>query len=121
MGALEWFDAKIKQAEKALPPIKQGTPRKRLATIVLDRYLKEAPDTTAIESPGKLALKDNGDCPSLPNSTGIQRKIFNTRRKKLNNIFYQGQTLHKLVQMTHLGILFNPDVWYILRYIYHKE
>ncbi|KIM93127.1 hypothetical protein OIDMADRAFT_138353 [Oidiodendron maius Zn] len=65
----------------------------------------------AKKSPGNLASKDNEDCPSSPTSTGIQRKIFDTRRKKLNNIFYRGRTLRKLVQMTHLGILFDPDIW----------
>jgi hypothetical protein len=50
IGALEWYSAKLKQAEKAPPLTKQGTPRKRLATVVLDKYLKEARDTTAVES-----------------------------------------------------------------------
>jgi hypothetical protein len=118
MGASEWYDAELARAEKAPPPTKRGTPRKRLATVVLDRYLIEAPNTTAAESPGKLALKDNEDYLSSPNSTGIQRRIFDTRRKKLNKIFHRGRTLRKLIQMTHLGILFHPDIWYVLRYIH---
>lgn len=121
MGASEWFDAEIKLAKKAPPRTKRGALRKRLATIVLDRCLKEAPDTTVMESPGKLASKDNEDCPSSPNSTGIQRNISNTRRKKLNNIFHRGRTLRKLVQITHLGILFDPDIWYVLRCIHHDD
>jgi hypothetical protein len=51
--------------------MKQGTPRKRLTTIVLDKYLKEAPNTIVIESPRKLASKDNKDYPSLVNSASI--------------------------------------------------
>ncbi|KAH8760754.1 hypothetical protein BGZ57DRAFT_770046 [Hyaloscypha finlandica] len=84
MGASEWYDAELEQAEKAPPPTKRGTPRKRLATVVLDKYLKEAPDTT---------------------------RIFDTRRKRLNNILHRGRTLRKLIQMTRLGILFDPDIW----------
>jgi hypothetical protein len=72
------------------PLIKRGTPRKRLATVILDKYLKEAYNTTVIESPGKLASKGNKDPPLLVNSAGIQKRIFNTRRKRLNNILYRG-------------------------------
>jgi hypothetical protein len=110
IGALEWYDAELEQAEKAPPPTKRGTPRKRLATVILDKYLKEARDTTVMESPGKLAFKGNEDHPLLVNSAGIQKRIFNTRRKRLNNIFHRGRTLCKLIQMTHLGILFNLDI-----------
>ena len=95
MGALEWYNAKLEQAEKAPPPTKRGMLRKRLATVVLDKYLKEARDTA--ESLGKLASKDNEDRPSSPNSAGIQKRIFNTRRKRLNNIFHRGRTLCKLI------------------------
>jgi hypothetical protein len=51
--------------------MKRGTPRKRLATIVLDKYLKEAYNIIVIESLGKLASKDNKDRPSLVNSANI--------------------------------------------------
>jgi hypothetical protein len=112
MGASEWYDAELEQAEKAPPPTKRGTPRKRLATVVLDKYLKEVRDTT--ESPGKLASKEHEDRPSSANSAGIQGRIFDARRKKLNNIFYRGRTLRKLIQITRLGILFDPDIWYVL-------
>lgn len=114
MGASEWYDAELEQAEKAPPPTKRGTPRKRLATVVLDKYLKEAHDTTAAESPGKLASGDNEDHPSSANSAGIQKRIFDTRRKRLNNILHRGRTLRKLIQITRLGILFDPDIWYVL-------
>src|SRR6266536_2544588 len=97
MGASQWYDAELKQAEKAPPPTKRGTPRKRLATIVLDKYLQEVRNTTATESPGKFALEDNEDCPSSPNSAGIQKRILDIRRKRLKNIFYRGRTLRKLV------------------------
>jgi hypothetical protein len=110
MGASEWYDAELEQAEKAPPPTKRGTPRKRLATVVLDKYLKEAPDTTVTESPGKLASKDDEDRPSSANSAGIQKRIFDTRRKRLNNILHRGRILRKLIQMTGLGILFDPDI-----------
>jgi hypothetical protein len=85
-------------------------PRKHLATIVLDKYLKEAPDTIVTESPGKLTSKDNEDYPSSVNSASIQKRIFDTRKKRLNNILYRGRILHKLIQMTCLGILFDPDI-----------
>src|SRR5438309_1597883 len=110
IGASEWYDAELEQAKKALPLTKRGTPRKRLATVVLDKYLKEARDTTAMESLGKLASEDNKDRPSSPDSAGIQKKIFDTRRKRLLNILYRGRTLRKLIQMTCLGILFDPDI-----------
>jgi hypothetical protein len=71
IGALEWYDAELKQVEKAPPPTKQGTPRKRLATVVLDKYLKEARDTTAIASSGKLTSEDNEDRHLSANSAGI--------------------------------------------------
>jgi hypothetical protein len=51
--------------------MKWGIPRKRLVTIILDKYLKEARDTIITESPGKLASKGNKDPPSLVNSAGI--------------------------------------------------
>jgi hypothetical protein len=44
--------------------MKWEIPRKHLATIILDKYLKEARDTIVIESLGKLASKGNKD-PSL--------------------------------------------------------
>jgi len=119
MGASEWYDAELEQAEKAPPPTKRGTPRKRLATVVLDKYLKEARDTTAIEDPEKLTSKDNEDRPSLLDSARIQKRILDTRRKRLNNIFHRGRTLRKLVQMTRLGILFDPDIWYVLQCMHH--
>jgi hypothetical protein len=119
MGASEWYDAELEQAEKAPPPTKRGTPRKRLATVVLDKYLNAARDTTATENPGKLASKDGEDRPSSPNSTGIQKRIFDTRRKKLNKIFHRGRILRKLIQITRLGILFDPDIWYVLRCMHH--
>ncbi|TVY15624.1 hypothetical protein LARI1_G009016 [Lachnellula arida] len=109
MGASEWYDNELEQAGKVQILTKRGTPRKRLATVVLDKYLKEAADTPAVTSPGKAASDDNKD-PS-PNPAGIQKRIFDNRRKRLNNIFHRGRTLCKLVQMTHLGILFNPDIW----------
>ena len=114
IGTSEWYNTKLEQAKKAPPPTKRGTPRKRLATVVLDKYLKEAHDTMAMESPGKMASKDNKDCPSSPNSSEIQKRIFDTRRKRLLNILHRGRTLRKLIQMTRLGILFDPDIWYVL-------
>jgi hypothetical protein len=81
---------------------------------VLDKYLKEALDTTAVESPGKLASKDNEDRPSSPNSAGIQKGIFDTKRRRLNKVLHRGRVLRKLIQMTRLGILFHPDIWYVL-------
>jgi hypothetical protein len=51
--------------------MKRGMPRKRLATIVLDKYLKEAPNTIVTESLGKLASKNNKDYPLLANSANI--------------------------------------------------
>jgi hypothetical protein len=97
ISALEWYNAKLEQAKKALPLTKQGTLRKRLATVVLDKYLKEARNTTTAKSLGKLALKDNEDCPLSPNLARIQKRIFDTRRKRLNNIFHKGRTLRKLI------------------------
>lgn len=82
--------------------------------MVLDRYLKEARDTTAIESPGKVASEDREDRPSSLTSAGIQKRIFDKRRRRLNNIFYRGRTLCKLIQMTRLGILFDLEIWYVL-------
>lgn len=110
MGASEWYNAELAQAEKAPPLTKRGKLRKRLATIVLDKYLKEARDTPAIGTLGKLASKDNEDYPPLLDVARFQKRILDARRKKLNNIFNRGRTLRKLVQMTHLGILFDPNI-----------
>lgn len=71
IGALEWYDAELAQVKKAPPLTKRGKLRKRLATIVLNKYLKEAQDTTAIGSPRKLVLRDNDNRPPLINLTGI--------------------------------------------------
>jgi hypothetical protein len=114
IGASEWYDAELEQAEKAPPPTKRGTPRKRLATVILDKYLKEVRDTTAMESRGKFASEGNEDRPSSTNSAGIQRRILGTKRKRLLGILHRGRTLRKLIQMTRLGILFDPDIWYVL-------
>ncbi len=114
IGASEWYDAELEQAEKAPPPTKRGTPRKRLATVILDKYLKEVRDTTVMESPGKLASEGNKDHPSSTNSAGIQRRILDTKRKRLLRTLHRGRTLRKLIQMTRLGILFDPDIWYVL-------
>ena len=40
IGASEWYDTELEQAEKAPPSTERGTPRKRLATVVLDKYSK---------------------------------------------------------------------------------
>jgi hypothetical protein len=53
--------------------MKQETLRKRLATVVLDKYLKETHETTAVESLRKLALKDNEDCCYSPNNCSHHR------------------------------------------------
>lgn len=90
MSTLEWYNAKFEQAKKAPPPIKQRILRKHLAIIVLDKYLKEVHNTIVVENLGKLTLKDNKDHPLLLNSARIQKRIFNTRKKRLNNIFYRG-------------------------------
>jgi hypothetical protein len=100
MGSSEWYDAELEQAEKGPPPTKRGTPRERLATVILDKFLKEARDTTVVGSPGKLASEENEDRPSSENSAGIQKSIFDARRKRLNNILHRGRTLRKLIQMT---------------------
>jgi hypothetical protein len=46
-------------------------PRKYLATIVLDKYLKKAPNTIVIESPEKLASKNNKNYSLLVNLASI--------------------------------------------------
>ena len=97
MGALEWYNAELEQAKKEPPSTKRRTPRKRLATVVLDKYLKEARDTTAIEGPENLALISRGDRPSSLDSSRIHKKILDIRRKRLNNTFHRGRTLRKLV------------------------
>ena len=48
--------------------MKRGIPRKHLAIVVLDKYLKEVYNT--IKSLGKLALKEH-NYPSLINSARI--------------------------------------------------
>jgi hypothetical protein len=63
-----------------------------------------------MESPRKLISKNNKNYFLLVNSAGIQKKIFNIRKKKLNNILYKKQILYKLIQITYLGILFNSDI-----------
>jgi hypothetical protein len=114
MGASEWYDAELQQAEKAPPRTKRGTLRKRLATIVLDKYLKDACSTAATEgSTDNSSSADNEDRLLSIDAAGIQTRILNARRRRLNNIFHRGRTLRKLVQMTHLGILFDPDIWYV--------
>lgn len=113
MGASEWYDMELQQAEKAPPSTKRGIPRKRVATLVLDKYLKEALDATATENLEKLASKSNENHPSSLSSAGIQKRILDTRRKILTKIFHRGRILRKLVQMTHLGILFDPEIWYV--------
>jgi hypothetical protein len=120
IGASDWYDAELEQAKKAPPPTKCGTLRKRLATVVLDKYLKEARDTPAVEDPEKLTSIDNKDCPSSQGPAGIQKRILNTRRKNLIETFRRGRTLRRLVQMTRPGILFDPNTWYVLRYVYHS-
>ena len=113
VGASEWYDSELEQSEKAPPPTKRGKPRKRLATTVLDRYLKVR-ETTILESTETPASTDNRDCPSSVNSAEIQKKILEAKRKRLNNVFHRGRTLRKLIQKTRLGILFDLDIWYVL-------
>jgi hypothetical protein len=72
-------------------------PRKRLAIIVLDKYLKKVSNIIVTESSGKLISKNNKDYSLLVNSAGIQKRIFNIRRKRLNNILYKRQILYKLI------------------------
>jgi hypothetical protein len=114
IGASEWYDAELEQAEKAPPPTKRGRPRKRLATLILDKYLKEVRDTTATESPGRLASEGNEDRSSSKTSADIHSRILETKRQRLRKNLHRGRTLRKLIQMTRLGILFDPDIWYVL-------
>jgi len=112
MGASEWYDAELQQAEKVPPRTKRGTLRKRLATIVLDKYLEAACSTAATEGTDNPTVIDTKDR-SL-DAARIQTRVLNARRKKLNQIFHRGRALRNLIQMTHLGILFDPDIWYVL-------
>jgi hypothetical protein len=104
MGALEWYDATLKQAKRQPLLTKRRKPRIRLATVVLDQYLKEAHDTTPVLGPEKFTSNDDD------HSSTIHKRILDTRRKKLNKIFYRGRTLTQLVQKTHLGVLFDPNI-----------
>ncbi|CAM6002785.1 unnamed protein product [Sphagnum balticum] len=96
MGASEWYDAELQQAEKAPPPTKRGRPRKCLATVVLDKYFKEC-DTTAMRSSREHASNVNEDHPLLQDSAGVQKGFLDTRRKRLNNLFHRGRRLRELV------------------------
>ncbi|KAH8587331.1 hypothetical protein B0O99DRAFT_642099 [Bisporella sp. PMI_857] len=105
IGASVWHDAEVQQAIEAPTLTKRGVSRKRMATLVLDKYLGEARDNTAIENPEKLVLKSNENRPSSPDLAKIKR------RKRLNNILNTGRMSRKLVQLTSLGILFDPNIW----------
>jgi len=118
MGASEWYDVELQQAEKALPRTKRGTLRKRVATVVLDKYLKGACSTAATESMDNPTSADNEDRLSL-DAARIQTRILSARRKRLSTIFHRGRTLRNLVQMTSLGILFDPDIWYVMQYVHY--
>jgi len=111
MGASEWYDAELLQAEKALSLTKRGRPRKRVATIVLDKYLKEACDDLPAAGSENISSSDNEERPVSQNSAGIQKELLATRRKTLTRIFHRGRMLRQLVQMTHMGILFSPEIW----------
>ncbi|KAH8595137.1 hypothetical protein B0O99DRAFT_159895 [Bisporella sp. PMI_857] len=111
IGASEWFDAEIEEAEKAPPPTKRGVPRKRLATIILIKYMKEAYGITEIEATGTLAFKNSEDCPSFMDSAKVEKKFFDARRLRLNVVIQRGRILRRLVQATHLGILFDENIW----------
>lgn len=113
MGASEWYENELAKAERHPPRTKRGALRKRLATIVLDEYLKEPQDSTSIRSPEELTSKDSEDRSPSRNSADIQKSILAARRKKLTTLFHRGRTLRDLVQVTHLGILFDQDIWYI--------
>jgi hypothetical protein len=116
IGASEWYDTKLQQAEKASPLTKRGAPRKRLATVVLDKYLKETSDDTAAVGPKDLASKDHEHAPLSFGSTVI-KKMFHIRRKRLIDIFHKGRTLRRLIQITDLGILFDPNIRYVVQLI----
>ncbi|KAH7389249.1 hypothetical protein BKA64DRAFT_758493 [Cadophora sp. MPI-SDFR-AT-0126] len=57
MGASEWYENELAEAERDPPRTKRGAPRKRLATIVLDEYLKEPQDSTSIKNPEELTSR----------------------------------------------------------------
>jgi hypothetical protein len=110
MGASKWYDAEHAEAEKEPPLTKRGRSRKRLASVILDKHLRERESTTKA-SPRN---RDSEDDSLLPNLASIQERVLDKRRKKLISHLHQGRTLCKLVQMTHLGILFHPKIWYVL-------
>ena len=85
---------------------------------MLDKYLKEVCITAATEGITNPAFADTEDRLLSLDAAGIKTEILNTRRKRLNKIFHRGRTLRKLDQMTHLGILFDPDIWYVLECIH---
>lgn len=110
IGASEWYNAELEQAKKVPPLTKRGKRKIRIATVVLDKYLKEICNTTATEGPENLTLKDNNDRYPSYNLAGIQTKIYYKRRRQLINTFHKGRTLYRLVRITYLGILFDLDI-----------
>ncbi|KAG9240851.1 hypothetical protein BJ878DRAFT_263839 [Calycina marina] len=111
MGASEWYEKELAKAGIDPPRTKKGRPRKRLATIFLDEYFNKPLESTSIRSPGKLTPNNREDHSLSLNSAGIQKSILTARRKKLTTHFNRGRTLRNLVQITHLGILFDQDIW----------
>ncbi|KAH8600160.1 hypothetical protein B0O99DRAFT_590551 [Bisporella sp. PMI_857] len=91
IGASAWHDAEVQQAIEASTLTKRGVPRKRVATLVLDKCLGEARGNTAIENPEKLVLTSNENRPSSLDLAKIKR------RKRLNNILNTGRMSRKLV------------------------
>lgn len=110
MGASKWYDNELAHAERDPPYTKRGKPRKRLATVILDEHLKGVQNST-VEKSASFAM-DGVEC-HLQGSTEVRSRILDTRRKKLSNIFHKGRTLRRLVEMTHLGVLFDPNIWYV--------
>ena len=84
MGASKWYDAEHADAEKEPPLTKMGRSRKRLASVILDKHLKER-ESTAKASPKN---RDSEDRSLLPNLASIQERVLDKRRKKLVNYFH---------------------------------
>lgn len=96
MGFVSWYEAETKLIAKSPPQTKRGRLKKRLSSIVIDRYLNDEYESNTSEA--------------LP----AHRESKLRKREQLIKVIHRGRRLKAMVDMTSSGILLDHNIWYVL-------
>lgn len=114
MGASIWYDAQLAKLASEAPLTKRGTPRARVATVLLDRLLdgEESDDEPGpVIKRRRLVLGSAKDPPSAERSRSIHGRAADQRRRSIIHQVGRGRKLRTMVSKTGLGVLLREKIW----------